>query len=205
MIEYHKKQCSSERKFRNELFVYQSSFPYKPKLIEIIQPRTFVLEKVDAISYLDLPELTVTMLRKLADTIFRFHSVARFEDKVLCHWDNQPQNILWSEKRQSFYLIDFEDIRFAAPEADLAHLLLFWAEIFDYDTFKHHAFTFLTSYQRKNKLSVNNWESALTKAKMRFTRRRNTYHKQEAHSSPERQQNIDYLSSGEFNSVLRAP
>jgi len=52
---------------------------------------------------------------------------------------------------------------------------------------------------------VNNWESALTKAKMRFTRRRNTYHKQEAHSSPERQQNIDYLSSGEFNSVLRAP
>lgn len=178
------KICRNKRAFANELFVYGSDFPYKPKLIEIRKPQTLVLSKIEGIPYLDVPELTDEMVIKLAKAISKLHSIARVDDIVLCHWDNQPRNILWSENKQKIFLLDFEDIRFAPPEADIAHLFLFWAEMMNASGFKQMTGLFLNNYKSLVSLSQARWKDELKKAKSRFDRRRKLYNKQERAMNP---------------------
>jgi len=188
------KKHLSNKSFINELFVYQSDFPYKPELIEIRKPNTIVLRRVDGIPYLDMQELSKAMITKLAQTISRFHAVMHLEDRVLCHWDNQPRNILWDEQKQHFWLIDFEDIRLAHPEADIAHLFLFWAEVMSLETFKNSVNTFLKNYRAVVALNNLRWKKELKNAKARFYRRRRKYDKQEPVFNIDRLQNRMYLN-----------
>lgn len=177
MTATYTKVCSTQRKFNNELFVYQSAFPDKPKLLEILAPRTLVLEKVEAIPYLDVPEFTEEMAVKLAQTIARLHSVTRQDEKVLCHWDNQPKNILWSEHKRKFYLVDFEDIRLNYPEADIAHLFLFWAEVMDRDELLSKILIFLDEYNHSFELRNDRWRKHCSNSLRRFDNRRLRYGK----------------------------
>jgi len=183
------KQCKSKRAFLNELFVYQSDIPDKPELIEVIKPDTLVLERVDGIPYLDADSLTDTMISKLAQTVSRFHNITRLEEKVLCHWDNQPRNILWYDKKQRFVLLDFEDIRLAPPEADLTHLFLFWAEMMSHDIFSTSVKTFIKAYQKTRQLSAAMWHTEARKARQRFDSRRRRYNKLEKTENPDRRKN----------------
>ena len=98
------KICRSNRAFVNERYVYESGFPCKPRLIEIRPPRTLVLAKVDGIPYLDAEIITDEMVIKLARAIGKLHSLVIVDEKVLCHWDNQPRNILWDEKKKKINL-----------------------------------------------------------------------------------------------------
>ena len=177
MTSQYIKVCRNKRAFNNELFVYQSSFPNKAELIEIRKPNTLVLSKIDGIPYLDVPALTDTMVIKLAKTIAKLHSVTHLDDRVLCHWDNQPRNILWNDKQQKFYLVDFEDIRLAHPEADIAHLFLFWAENMDCETFTKYTNSFLYAYTEPVALNSQRWKRELHNAIQRFYRRRKRYGK----------------------------
>jgi hypothetical protein len=190
----YSKQCLSVRAFANELYVYRSAFPYKVDLIEVQKPHTLVLERLDGIPYLDVPIVTDHMIAKLAKTISRFHSVTYVDVKVLCHWDNQPRNILWNEQKQRFYLLDFEDIKLAAPEADLAHLFLFWAEVMSLDDFTSSVNTFLQHYKASVQLKQTRWKQELLKAKRRFDRRRKKHNKKEPVVNDDRLQNRLYLT-----------
>jgi len=183
------KQCRSKRAFLNELFVYQSDFPDKPELIEVIEPHTLVLERIGGIPYLDADSLTDTMISKLALIISRFHNITRLEDKVLCHWDNQPRNILWYDKKQRFVLLDFEDIRLAPPEADLTHLFLFWAEMMSNDVFSVSVKTFVKAYQKTRKLTPEAWRKEARKSRQRFDARRKRHNKLEKTENPDRRKN----------------
>jgi thiamine kinase-like enzyme len=178
------KVCRTNRAFIKERFVYESAFPYKPKLIEIQQLRTLILSKVEGIPYLDTPELTDEMVIKLAKAIGKLHSVSHIDEKVLCHWDNQPRNILWDEKKQRIFLIDFEDIRLAPPEADLAHLFLFWAETVTSDVFQEKVCLFICNYKSAVKLNQARWKLELRKAKSRFDSRRRRYCKEDKTTNP---------------------
>jgi tRNA A-37 threonylcarbamoyl transferase component Bud32 len=179
------KVCSTQRRFNNELFVYQSAFPDKPNLVEIHAPRTLVLEKVDAIPYLDVPDFSEEMTAKLALSIARLHSIVRLEDKVLCHWDNQPKNILWSESKHRFYLVDFENIRLNYPETDIAHLFLFWGEVMSSEELYHYVQLFINRYQKEQTLSVSRWQSEAIKARHRFDARRKRYNKLAINKNPD--------------------
>lgn len=171
------KRCRNNRAFINELYVYESDFPNKPKLIEVRQPRTLVLSKIEGVPYLDVPELTDEMVIKLAKVIGKLHSLAKIDEKVLCHWDNQPRNILWDEKKKKIFLLDFEDIRFAPPEADLAHLFLFWAEMMNSDEFSHRITLFLKCYTSTVLLNRSRWRKAIRNTISRFNRRRKKFGK----------------------------
>jgi len=187
------KVCRSKRAFYNELYVYQSLFPNKAELVEIIKPHTLVLSKVDGIPYLDVPVLTETMVIKLAKTIAKLQAVTRIDDCVLCHWDNQPRNILWSEKQQKYYLVDFEDIRLAHPEADIAHLFLFWAEIMSNPEFERNINSFFVHYKSAVPINILRWQAELKKAIIRFDRRRKKYNKAEPIANNDKQINRKYL------------
>lgn len=187
------KVCRSSKSFLNELFVYQSDFPYGPELIEIKKPYKLVINKVEGIPYLDADVLSDKMITILARTISRFHSVTHLEDKVLCHWDNQPRNILWNEKKQKFCLLDFEDIRLARPEADLTHLFLFWAEVMSHADFSQAVQTFIKAYGKSRNLNSDLWQTEALKAKSRFDFRRRRYNKLPRIDNPDRRQNRRFL------------
>lgn len=201
MTALYVKKCRSNRAFLNELFVYQSGFLGKPELIEIKKNRTLILKRIDGIPYLDVQELTDSMIRKLAEIISNLHSTASIESKVLCHWDNQPGNILWDEKHQQFFLVDFEDIRLAAPEADLSHLLLFWADVMSSAEFNTKISILLDCYRGKIALAKNRWQTELLKARKRFDQRRRRHGKTEKTLNPTRQANRKLLSGLTFRNL----
>lgn len=189
------KKCRSKKAFSNELFIYQSSFSYKPNLIKVVNPNTLFLELVEAVPYLDIADFTDNMVIQLAKVISSFHSLIHIEDKVMCHWDNQPRNILWSKKKERYYLVDFEDIRFAYPETDLAHLFLFWAEVMNQADFTARIKLFIANYQNKSKQSASRWKAEYNKAKARFDRRRIKHNKNEPIPNPDRLINRKLLSN----------
>ena len=189
------KVCRHKRALLNELQVYLHDFPFKAKLISYQQENTLILSKLPGIPYLDAKDLSEELLTKLANAIYELHTSNQFDSKVLCHWDNQPGNILWDETEHKIYLLDFEDIRWAFPEADLAHLLLFWAEVMDYETFINKAAFFISQYQSELQLEEKRWKNEYRKAKARFDRRRSKYNKRERLINPSRSENRKYLSS----------
>lgn len=112
---------------------------------------------------------------------------------VWCHWDNQPRNIFWCEARQQIYLLDFEDCRLAYPEADLAHLFLFWAEQMPHTVFTSCIYCFLQTYTASFPLASHRWQTEVRKARRRFLARRRKYNKKEPLSNPDRSANLQYL------------
>jgi thiamine kinase-like enzyme len=192
----HTKVCVNRRAFLNELFVYASAFPNKAKLVEIKQDNTLILSRLDGIPYLDADVLSEDIISKLAQSISKFHSIQHLEEKVLCHWDNQPRNILWSKEQQKLWIVDFEDIRLAPPEADIAHLFLFWAEVLDFASFKANVRVFLSHYKAVVPIDYLRWKAEYRKAKARFDRRRKKYNKRSGFDNPDRFDNRKYLASG---------
>lgn len=193
MTQQYVKVCRSKRAFSNELFIYESAYPYKADLIEIRKPNNLVLNKISGIPYLDVTDFSDEMISKLAKTISKFHILVQVEGKVLCHWDNQPRNILWNEKEKRFYLVDFEDIRIAYPEADVAHLFLFWAEVKNYESFIANVNLFINKYQKTIRLNPIHWRDELRKAKNRFDARRRKYLKLEKRQIQDRLLNRRFL------------
>ena len=198
MTQQYIKVCRSKRAFSNELFIYGSAYPDKADLIEVRKPYTLVLSKIKGVPYLNVPDFSDDMVIKLANAISKFHSLVQVEGKVLCHWDNQPRNILWNEKKKRFFLVDFEDIRIAYPESDIAHLFLFWAEVMNYEDFVRKTEVFLLQYKKTIKPNPDNWKNELRKAKNRFDKRRRMYNKQESVSNLYRNLNRSYLLISEF-------
>ncbi len=193
MTQQYIKVCKSKRAFSNELLVYQSAYPNKSELIVIGKPNTLVLTEVKGIPYLDVQDFSDDMIAKLARAISRFHNLVKVEGKVLCHWDNQPRNILWNDKEKKFYLIDFEDLRLAFPESDIAHLFLFWAEVMDYNQFSESVRKFVDNYQGKRILNWETWSLAARNSMHRFDRRRWKYHKLEKRDNSDRLKNRKLL------------
>jgi Ser/Thr protein kinase RdoA (MazF antagonist) len=192
------KACRTNRAFLNERFVYESAFPDKPKLVEIRRPQTLVLRRIDGIPYLDAVDISDLMIKKLAQAIAKLHSISHLDEKVLCHWDNQPRNILWDEKKQKITLLDFEDIRLAPPEADIAHLFLFWAEVMTSDDFSRRVELFFRNYKSTIPLNADRWKNELRKAINRFDKRRKKYSKLEKKMNLEKSKNRKHLNHKEF-------
>lgn len=166
------KYFSDPGAYHRELAVYSLALPQTPKLTRWNEPDLIVLEQVQGTPYLDLP-LDTRICILLADTISAFHLATLQEGRCICHWDNQPRNIL--VKDATCWLIDFSDSREAAPEDDISHLLLFWACEFEIDTFKKLAQEFISRYLQFVILKPETWETACMRSVNRFDKRRSRF------------------------------
>ena len=157
--------------FRRELLVYQKNLAVTPKLLEYDTPRTIVLERLDAIPYLDVQPRFPAQL--LAEAIAVLHGSETDSERCFCHIDNQPKNILMSHNR--CYLIDFADSKLDLPETDLTHLMLFWAEIYSPEIMAEICIAFLKYYIGPVKLQAPRWEHCLKSSIRRFDKRRRKF------------------------------
>ena len=164
-----RKYFADPEEYARELAVYGRRLPQTPALLGFSAPEWIELARIDGLPYLDLG-LTEKDASRLARTIAAFHKSTLENGLCLCHWDNQPRNILRADS--TFYLIDFSESRIARPEDDLSHLMLFWASEFPPPTLQKLAQAFILDYQEFFPLSPAQWQLSLAQSIERFDQRR---------------------------------
>ncbi len=181
-----------------ELYAYGLELPMLPRLLKFIPPDTLCLERIGGSSYLDLWQDDTPSI--LGDVIARFHQATYNGSEALCHWDNQPQNILLAEG--VIYLVDFGDSRFAPPMADVTHLLLFWVAQMKFKSFTRAINRFLKSYHQILPLRTEHWRNHLQDSIQRFDQRRKLYCPHLLSDNPDTDMNRSYLQHISFGSAL---
>lgn len=188
------KRFSDPEDYFRELRVYQAGLPMVPKLLRFGERDWIEIERIDGAPYLDR-EFKPQDAARLAQTLASFHLHWFSENLCLCHWDNQPRNILRSG--DGYFLIDFSESQLAAPEADVSHLFLFWAAEFGFETNQALYKAFLAVYQPLLPLDSLRWNTALKQSLKRFSQRRQRHLRQNHHVAES-----DFLASVDFLSSL---
>ncbi len=176
------KRFSDPEDYFRELRVYQAGLPLVPRLLRCGERQWIEMERIAGLPYLD-QAFGPRDAAQLAATLAQFHGAWFSEDICLCHWDNQPKNIL--RAGEAFHFIDFSDSRLAPPEADLSHLFLFWAAEFPLEAVKTLCEAFLEAYAKIITLDPQRWETALKQSLERFSNRRKLHLRQEQHRGRE--------------------
>lgn len=174
------KHFADPRAFAREFEVYKRCLPMVPRLIGFQEPEWIRMERIIGQPYLDCG-LDQRHIASLATTIASFHLSSLEGKSCLCHWDNQPRNILFDGT--SFHLLDFSDSRRARPEDDITHLLLFWASEFLPHQLDLLATSFIASYQQLLSLDHAQWPVSLADSIFRFDSRRAKYCSSPPHQS----------------------
>ncbi len=160
--------------FAREYQIYRLGLGMTPRLLDFCPDKWIKTERAAGIPYLDA-ELGPDGMDLLAKTIGCFHQATLLNGNCLCHWDNQPRNILYSNG--IFTLIDFSDSRLASPAADITHLMLFWAAEWSYRTLRERSERFLVSYRSLISLAADAWDQAFSESVKRFDLRREQHGK----------------------------
>ncbi|MBM4403954.1 MAG: phosphotransferase [Candidatus Cloacimonetes bacterium] len=189
------KKLTDPQALERELAAYRLDLPMLPRLVEFIPPDTICVQKIDGISYLDCWDAEIPA--HLAETIAGFHLATYDGINALCHWDNQPRNILVSGAQ--VFLVDFADSRYAPPEADLTHLFLFWAAQMEFQPFINAVNRFLQVYTAMLPLQTQLWQESLAQSRSRFDLRRATYRKHLQPVSGDTGINRSYLDHIQFS------
>lgn len=153
---------------QKELSVYTLGLPVVPRLLADHSPVSLELELIHGCHFADDPGVFDPVI--LAKAVACLHGAFRQGDKCLCHWDNNPKNILISEGK--VYLIDFADICIEYPEYDLTHLLLFWFGSVAEDTLRQAINAFVSSYRELLPIDAPRWNGAIPESLERFIGRR---------------------------------
>jgi hypothetical protein len=178
--------------FRRELEVYRLGLSVVPRLLSFEAPFSITMQRLPGQPYLDV--LEESRLPSLAETVSTLHRATLEGGTCLCHYDNQPRNLLHCGDRH--YLIDFSASRRGFPESDLTHLLLFWAEVFDPPAFEALCRSFLSHYLDRLHLDPFRWQRCLGASILRFDLRRALYRGPSSPPpSPQAQQNRSLLRS----------
>ncbi|MCK4956206.1 MAG: phosphotransferase [Candidatus Cloacimonetes bacterium] len=157
--------------FIKELYIYQHNPLFAPRFI-----------KADKMNH------TITLQQIVGKTIFNiqpdFQQVAQlflqlhqFEDKTLCMMDTNPNNIIFQQKENQYYLIDFSDWQYEHKEFDLIHFMLFWASIYNEKTFEQAARNFLDEYDKILKISRDIWKEKVLEIIDIFDERRRRFNR----------------------------
>ncbi|MCB5245575.1 MAG: phosphotransferase [Candidatus Cloacimonetes bacterium] len=187
------KHFSSANTYWQEFKVYEMELPMVPRLISYEEPYWIEIEYVEGKPYLDEP-LEPELIYTLADTIGKFHSLTRKDKLCLCHWDNQPSNIIYSQTQ--IWLIDFSESKFSFPEDDITHLLLFWCAEFPPAQLTVLVERFIYRYQLYLRLDSKVWQNALECSLKRFNKRREAFAHHLSHLNYNQfKQNVSTLST----------
>lgn len=168
------KICKSPEMFKNELYIYQKKLSFTPRLLDHDGKNTLILEYIEGIP---IGELAEPDFGKIADLFLQLHSLENKKDLVICHYDNNPKNYLFSKGR--YYFIDFDEWRYQKPEFDLIHFLLFWASIYSRPKFEIAYKKFISSYMQKGSINPLEWELMIPEVIDIFDNRRIKYGKLE--------------------------
>jgi len=190
------KLFTDQKLFERELKVYHLAPPHVPELIsageaEILGQKLcyITIKRIKGKAYLDLPNFSAA---ELGGALADFHAFSYKAGKCICHIDNQPKNILLAGN--DYYFIDFSDSRRDYPEADITHLLLFWAEEYQYMDFITHADKLLNRYQKDITLTPSRWSRLLKLNISSFDERRSKYNKA-CKIAKDSSRNRDWLSN----------
>lgn len=164
--------------FSRELFAYELGLPMLPRLMSYAEPEKIVLERIEGEPYLDR-SFGPGEASRLAETIAAFHISTLENAKCLCHWDNQPRNVI--NAGDSFYLIDFAESRVSYPEDDVTHLMLFWASEFTSPELERLARVFIAKYSQTVALDPERWKTSFDHSLGRFDKRRSLHSHASAH------------------------
>jgi tRNA A-37 threonylcarbamoyl transferase component Bud32 len=187
------KYFSSADSYWKEFKVYEKGLPMVPKLLSSEEPKWIEIEYVEGKPYLNVQPQT-EIIDLLADTLGNFHKAMRTDNLYLCHWDNQPSNILYS--RNQIWLLDFSESRTSVVEDDITHLLLFWCAEFSSDKLRSLVDKFISRYQIHIPLNAKIWKDALTRSLIRFNQRRSSFGHSLHHLEEEQfNLNVNYLSN----------
>ncbi|HOY84390.1 MAG TPA: phosphotransferase [Candidatus Syntrophosphaera sp.] len=187
------KRFNDPEDFYRELRVYQAGLPMVPKLLRFGEREWIEMERVMGQPHLDA-DFGPEAASRLAIALAGFHRAWFSEGVCLCHWDNQPKNIL--RAGDDFWFIDFSESRLAPPEADLTHLLLFWAAEYHAEAFRTLCGAFLDAYAKVLPLPPNPWQTALQRSLERFSARRRNHSRRRHHvGQGDFAANLQFLSS----------
>ncbi len=170
------KICNSPKMFRKELYIYKKKLPYTPKLIDNDSKNTLILEYLDGISIMDMPEPDFIEITEL---MVNLHSLESKGDKCICHFDNNPNNYLHANGK--YYMLDFSEWIYDYPETDLIHFLLFWASEYNSDKFKSIFEQVISTYRTKRMINPLEWELMIPEIVLRFDSRRRKFGKKQTH------------------------
>ncbi len=169
---YVVKICGSPKMFKKELYIYQKKLPFTPGLLDHDGKNTLMLEYIDGIP---IGELVQPDFSKIAEMYVILHSLEIKKGKCICHYDNNPKNYIFSD--QKYYMIDFSDWKYAPPETDLIHFLLFWASIYDKVKFKKAFRKLIDFYTKEGTINPVEWEFFIPEVIKRFDNRRKKFEK----------------------------
>lgn len=154
---------------KKELQVYQKQLPMTARLISA-GGMQIDLSLLQGRPYLDTPLSFFPGL--LGRTLAAFHQSGFDGSKCWCHWDNNPKNILLSEDLTAYYLVDFAQLEFDFPEADLTHLLLFWIQHFNDEQLRRFTKLFINAYTLLMPIDKERWNQHIPLSIRRFNQRR---------------------------------
>ena len=131
----------------------------------------------------------------------RLHSEEKSEEMVICQIDTNPQNIVYIEQSDRYYLLDFVDWRLEYAEYDLIHFLLFWAATKTNDEYIQIEQEFLNAYVTCRYIDYGRWQSLVPQVIKYFDERRQYYGKREKNMSSDSQVNRSHLAR--FSGAVR--
>ena len=171
-----KKLFNSEQDYYTEMCFYEEfkGFPYIPKLIKASDSLELHLEYIDGRCLYDC---SFNEQLCLAETLGKFHKETYNHDTGDCliHFDTNLSNYIY--KSQRVYMIDFSEIVISAPLSDVYSALLFFAEIYEPETFFTFSNEFLLLYYRNLGIEIPHSEIVLKEEINRFETRRELHHK----------------------------
>lgn len=169
------KICKSPNMFKKELYIYEKKLPFTPRLLDHDRKNTLMLEYLEGqnIGEMDNPDFA-----EIAKIFLALHKLEYEGGKCICHLDNNPKNYLYSGGR--YFMIDFSEWEYGQPETDLIHFLLFWASIYDANTFNRAFRKLIDSYLIGGTINPLEWEIIIPEMITRFDRRRERFGKSES-------------------------
>jgi Ser/Thr protein kinase RdoA (MazF antagonist) len=145
------------------------------------------------LSCTDLWQKNIIDFRAVARLYARLHSQKKNGDMVLCQIDTNPQNIVYVNQSDRYYLVDFVDWRLEYAEYDLIHFLLFWAAVKTHDEYIQIEQELLKAYAACRYIDFERWKKLVPQVIKYFDERRQYYGKIEKNMSSDNQVNRAHL------------
>jgi len=168
------KICRSNAEFKKELYIYQKKPYFAPKLLDHNGSNTLMLEYVKGIPIVDLLQPDFS---KLALLFAELHALESQKGKRICLKDSNPNNFIYNDIKQKYFMFDFSEWEYDYPESDLIHFLLFWASIYAFEKFELIFNQFKNAYRLNLPINPIEWEMLLPEVIQHFDSRRRKFNK----------------------------
>ncbi|MCD6182256.1 MAG: phosphotransferase [Candidatus Cloacimonetes bacterium] len=186
------KICNSPSEFKSELAIYRRQLPFTPQLLDDDGRITLVLEYIEGMHIGEMPQPD---FGKIAQLFAALHQLENHHGKVICHYDTNPRNYLFSPGKNRYFMLDFAEWRYDFPESDIIHFLLFFASIYSHRHFCEIFRQLITAYRQTMPINPIEWDILLPEIIQRFDTRRALFGKREQQKNPDVLHNRDFMYS----------